>query len=217
MNGLTKWFGVTLVTFLAACSAAPAPSGDGDATEGDELGVNAKGQFCGGFGNFPCPEKYTCVDDTTDDCDPANGGADCGGVCERNKKAKNSACDDPNRSYVATSPETCMLVKFYCESGEAFFDDCGCGCVITPGTPCGDNVCGAGEYCCNPSCGICAPEGGFCTQQFCESALCTTEDCGPALGMANYLCADGVTVAGPTGVCQSTGGGCGWEIAYCPE
>lgn len=33
--------------------------------------------------------------------------------------------------------------------------------------PCGNGVCGAGEYCCNESCGICAPEGGFCTEQYC--------------------------------------------------
>jgi hypothetical protein len=36
------------------------------------------------------------------------------------------------------------------------------------GLACGPNICGAGEFCCNSSCGICAPEGGFCTQQICE-------------------------------------------------
>jgi len=35
------------------------------------------------------------------------------------------------------------------------------------GAPCGTNVCGAGEFCCNASCGTCAPLGGACTQQFC--------------------------------------------------
>ena len=34
--------------------------------------------------------------------------------------------------------------------------------------PCGPSLCIKGEYCCNESCGICAPEGGFCTQQICE-------------------------------------------------
>jgi hypothetical protein len=34
-------------------------------------------------------------------------------------------------------------------------------------TECGDKTCAAGEYCCNASCGTCAPEGGFCTAQFC--------------------------------------------------
>lgn len=33
--------------------------------------------------------------------------------------------------------------------------------------PCGNTTCGEGTYCCNASCGICAPEGGFCTQQAC--------------------------------------------------
>lgn len=33
---------------------------------------------------------------------------------------------------------------------------------------CGHAICGRGTYCCNASCSICAPDGGFCTQQFCE-------------------------------------------------
>jgi hypothetical protein len=38
-------------------------------------------KFCGGFGNFPCPEGFECADDWRDDCDVNNGGADCGGLC----------------------------------------------------------------------------------------------------------------------------------------
>ncbi len=47
-------------------------------------------------------------------------------------------------------------------------------------TPCGENVCNKGEYCCNESCGLCAPEGGFCTQEYCgpTGSACTTDaDC----------------------------------------
>ncbi|KAF2003362.1 hypothetical protein P154DRAFT_410402, partial [Amniculicola lignicola CBS 123094] len=38
---------------------------------------------CGGFAGFRCPtdEKYTCIDDPRDDCDPKRGGADCIGIC----------------------------------------------------------------------------------------------------------------------------------------
>jgi hypothetical protein len=36
------------------------------------------------------------------------------------------------------------------------------------GEACGKNTCSESEFCCNPSCGICAPQGGACTQQFCE-------------------------------------------------
>jgi hypothetical protein len=39
------------------------------------------------------------------------------------------------------------------------------------GQPCGNNVCGSGTFCCNASCGICAPRGGSCTQQVCDSPL----------------------------------------------
>lgn len=71
---------------------------------------------CGGIGGFRCPEGSICVDDPTDECDPATGGADCGGICR---------------------------------------------------PACGDTVCGAGDSCCNASCGICAPTGGSCTQEVC--------------------------------------------------
>jgi hypothetical protein len=38
-----------------------------------------------------------------------------------------------------------------------------------PDVPCGKNVCHGGQVCCNPSCGICAPPDGMCTQQFCDA------------------------------------------------
>jgi hypothetical protein len=46
-----------------------------------------------------------------------------------------TSCDysDPNRSYVAQSPEKCMLVKYFCAEGtQSFSDECGCGCEPTP-------------------------------------------------------------------------------------
>ena len=33
---------------------------------------------------------------------------------------------------------------------------------------CGDGVCGAGEVCCNDSCGICTEPGGFCIELYCN-------------------------------------------------
>jgi hypothetical protein len=36
---------------------------------------------CGGFAGLPCGKGEECIDDPTDDCDPNNGGADCGGIC----------------------------------------------------------------------------------------------------------------------------------------
>jgi hypothetical protein len=37
-----------------------------------------------------------------------------------------------------------------------------------PGGPCGSNTCGAGTFCCNSSCGVCAPIGGACLDVYCE-------------------------------------------------
>lgn len=38
--------------------------------------------MCGGFAGTPCDVKgQVCEDDPRDDCDPVNGGADCGGLC----------------------------------------------------------------------------------------------------------------------------------------
>lgn len=42
------------------------------------------------------------------------------------------------------------------------------GTVTSAGIPCGTNTCTPGQFCCNRSCSICAPLGGFCTQQVCD-------------------------------------------------
>jgi hypothetical protein len=37
---------------------------------------------CGGFAGLKCPDpNQKCIDDPNDSCDPANGGADCIGIC----------------------------------------------------------------------------------------------------------------------------------------
>jgi hypothetical protein len=45
--------------------------------------------------------------------------------------------------------------------------------------------------------------------------LCEPADCGPALGIPNWLCPDGST-GGPTGRCLLRDGRCGWEVRECP-
>jgi hypothetical protein len=52
---------------------------------GPQLAYDGTGkcyQFCGGIAGFQCenPEQQ-CVDNPFDSCDPATGGADCGGLC----------------------------------------------------------------------------------------------------------------------------------------
>jgi len=49
-----------------------------------------------------------------------------------------------------------------------------------------------------------------------SGGTCPTSDCGPALGLANFECADG-SMSGPTGRClRHADGSCGWEVLSCP-
>lgn len=45
--------------------------------------------------------------------------------------------------------------------------DCS-GICVSQTQACGKARCAVGQYCCNESCGICAPIGGACTQQVCD-------------------------------------------------
>jgi len=123
---------------------------------------------CGGFAGFPCPSGYQCVDDRSDSCDPESGGADCIGICQRERGPRD--CDRGRGvNYVSRDANQCAAIRFLCADGnEPFFNECGCGCRPTPGEACGPVECGSGEVCCNSSCGICTAPDGFCTQQICE-------------------------------------------------
>jgi hypothetical protein len=48
--------------------------------------------FCGGIAGFPCPDGQQCIDDPDDDCDPNNGGADCGGICVDGEQCGDAVC-----------------------------------------------------------------------------------------------------------------------------
>ena len=50
-----------------------------------------------------------------------------------------------------------------------------------------------------------------------KGTTCDISECGPQLGMPNYLCADGKTSSGPTGRClRHEDGTCRWEVISCP-
>jgi hypothetical protein len=131
---------------------------------------------CAGFAGLSCPRSLVCVDDPYDSCDPGRGDTDCGGICVEPRDVT-SGCDDPGRSYISSDPTECAATLFDCGGEQEFFDECGCGCLIGIGDDaetCGPNVCDAGEYCCNESCGVCAPHGGSCTRQICPDFWSST-------------------------------------------
>lgn len=115
-------------------------------------------------GNTVCATGTVC-------CNPS-----CG-ICT----SPNGACDQraclPECTSDADCPpgDTCDPATGTCESGPV------------TGEPCGNNLCGTGTYCCNPSCGICAPLGAGCTEQECLACNSDT-DCGPATSCINGYC-----------------------------
>ncbi|MFO0669534.1 MAG: hypothetical protein U0235_07900 [Polyangiaceae bacterium] len=81
----------------------------------------------------------------------ANGSCTDGEMCRAGQHCQEAAC------LVA-----CMPNDPHC---------CPSFCVDDPvPSKCGANTCGAGQYCCNESCGICAPMGAACIQMVCAPA-----------------------------------------------
>jgi hypothetical protein len=121
-------------TYGNACSAA------GSGVSIDYQGeCREDGPFCGGIAGIPCPGDGQCVDDPSDDCDPKNGGADCGGIC---------ICRQ-NQCAVTLCPTGTQCVERDCAASCEPIDD-GCG------------GCPAGQYCCDPLNDRCVAHGSFC-------------------------------------------------------
>jgi hypothetical protein len=138
------------------------------------------GPSCGGITGKACPGFGKCVDDPSDSCDPARGGADCGGVCSC---VQNVACDA--NSKFDSSPSVCACVKA---------PVCGPVCAIACqyGNVLDANGC--------PTCSCNPPPAGMCPPEKCPS---------PGPKSPTMICADGSTagpVCAPTadGVCGWT-------------
>lgn len=62
---------------------------DGSMPEPDSGTPTMAGQglheLCGGIAGLSCAEGLVCIDALKDGCDPANGGADCAGICVTDK------------------------------------------------------------------------------------------------------------------------------------
>ena len=57
------------------------------------------------------------------------------------------------------------------------------------GVQCGPTTCASSDVCCNESCGICTPPGGFCTQGLCSAADAGTVDAGTGPKCGPSTCA----------------------------
>eukprot|EP01083_Nonionella_stella_P065845 172873_1 len=74
---------------------------------------------CGGFIGIQCAKGY-CVDDPSDDCDPENGGADCGGICV----SEGDSCDG------CSGDRTALCACALCDDDSGDSYGC-CGCEWT--------------------------------------------------------------------------------------
>jgi hypothetical protein len=114
----------------------------------------------------PCNPIAQCVPDTAS----CNTDADCRIV---DNYCGGCACDALGPGQTATSctnPVNCFAQP--CAGKVAKCDVATHTCTVAAapapgGTPCGANTCGVDTYCCNASCGICAPLGGGCIKLFC--------------------------------------------------
>jgi hypothetical protein len=99
--------------------------------------VPKQSSMCGGFAGSACPENLQCVDDPSDGCDPAKGGADCGGICQ-------ATCPSSNTQCTREIGGSCGgKIGNQCGSGLSCFEDISGGC----NSRCGAMDCG----------GICLP------------------------------------------------------------
>jgi hypothetical protein len=73
---------------------------------------------CGGIAGLPCPSGFTCVDDPSDGCDPAKGGADCFGICV-NGSSSSSTEDSSSSSSVPSSSSSSSSSKSTSQSSQA--------------------------------------------------------------------------------------------------
>ncbi len=66
-------------------------------------------QTCGGIAGIQCPAGLVCVDNPNDNCDPANGGADCGGICQTCvQKVLCTTNSHFDTTYCQCVPNTCI-------------------------------------------------------------------------------------------------------------
>ncbi len=125
--------------------------------------------FCGGIAGFSCPPGSTCIDDPKDDCDPNQGGADCGGVCVRE--------EEPQRCGGFTG-EPCPA-GYECLDDAR--DDCdpAAGGADCPGIcrPAPSPVCTSDADCpvIGAPCRLCADGSAACPRSFCDAGKCRAE------------------------------------------
>ena len=145
----------TLRIALLIALAAGCDSGGGRTDGGGGQGGSGGAPASCGFA--ACAQDLSCVDDPRDSCDPANGGADCPGVCVSCQQPMSNLCT----AGTVRCGNTCCNAGEWCDS---YFSS-------TPTCKCGNRAgCTGGNYCSAPGpastsgCGsiCCGAQGSPC-------------------------------------------------------
>lgn len=195
-------FSAGAMLVIAAQGCATSSSDDDHAAGGDDTsgaGDLRSVKHCGGLAGLSCSSGQTCVDDPADSCDPANGGADCTGICLNAKTA--AKCGG--------------IAGLACPAGQTCVDDPTDGCdPANGGADCG----GLCVKTCDPKLALtvtCMPGTQFDVQKCAcvapENKLtCATVDC-----KSGYHCEMKGINGGSIPVCIKDAGDC--RTTGCPS
>lgn len=202
-----------------ACAKAPAPV----CPQGTKLWIGTSVDDC-------CPAYR---------CEPVCASGNCAcdaatAVCTQAKPYCGSGVDPV---VVGKTADCCPIYQCPCgkpgDAGSTPNPSCGCtfpNCKSGETLVCrGESICGY-PCTCEPAHGTCSsdsecPSDARCDLSKCLAkidvppvpALCDPAKCGAAPEIKTSLCADGKTMAGPSGRCLlGATGSCSWEIVACP-
>ena len=181
----------------AALAAMPLLLGAKGGCGGDDVSLgddgNKNGVQCG---SNTCAEGEVCCNESCGICTkPGEGCIELfcqgdGGKLPPYDPCDGKSCGDPC-SPCAPGDQDCSApaVEMFCnDQGKCGAHDSKCG--SGGGEVCGDVVCGDGEWCCNESCSMCAPEGEGCIEIACfpgcdpMDARTGAPDCALLVGVA---------------------------------
>jgi len=197
------------IALATACTASSSDTADDGTTAvpGDEQDLRSV-KHCGGIAGLTCSGGLTCVDDPIDSCDPANGGADCSGVCVDAK----------------TAPKCGGIAGLKCATGLTCVDEPSDSCdPASGGADCG-GICI--KAACDPKLALtvtCAPGKEFDTQKCACVTPASKTTCANVRCAGGYHCemkginggAIPACIKDSGGDCRTNGCGTGKECSPC--
>ncbi|MBN1207650.1 MAG: hypothetical protein JXB05_22490 [Myxococcaceae bacterium] len=190
-----RWMAVAVIALMAsACGGVEDESTDTQAVDTvSAAGIGSETELASGgpCGSNYCGKGTFCCNPGCGVCAPLGGG-----------------CPDVMCNVTETPEEPSSAAALGSET------------ELASGGPCGSNYCGAGTFCCNPSCGVCAPLGGGCLDVVCDVAQVAPEESQKAAvqqapeeslstSCGGVVCGAGTYCCNPScGICAPKGASC---------